>query len=426
MRKNLGHLLLGLVVVALLIFIKSQVEHSRYGLWFNARGYEILHSFIPTYNPDEDPSVIVLDISDLKRDANDATPQESLQEIVMALLESKAKAIAIDVDFTPHPNSQDPTKTGPRTNEDPDFFEFLHGLKNKGAHVFVGAKDFGVEPETWLGADEDKDLAVDITVIEENTTEVPAWLQCDNIKLKSISRALADAYGTHPPPPAWLNRVLTNYEDPENLKEEIVTDNSDNKVTCPRAFTLVNYAKLELIQKLTLQTLNRDSILVAKNVDGTSKFLNKMVIVGNGQPRAGEIQFVVPGRSKAVAGIYIHASAAHTLAADPVYKFKYRFAIFLDGLLGSLVVLGLFIVRLCSHKESNFSEHRWENRFVLISIVLTLSLGLIMVKLYNVLWLDFLLVIFALLLHSTVQNGLVYFPRRLFGQKAEATSKEES
>lgn len=425
MRKYLRHLILGLFVVAILIFTKIQVEHSRYGQWFNARGYEILHSFIPSYNPDEDPSVIVLDISDLKRDANDATPQESLQEIVMALLESKAKAIAIDVDFTPHPNSQDPTKTGARSDDDPKFFEFLHGLKNKGAHVFVGAHEFGVEPETWLGADEDKDLAVDISVIEENTTEVPAWLLCnDNIKLKSISRALADAYGTHPPPPAWLNSVLANYEDPENLKEEIVTDNSDNKVSCRRAFTLVNYAKLELIQKLILQTLDRDSILTAKNVDGNSKFLNKMVIVGNGQQGNKEIQFVPPGRSKAVPGIYIHASAAHTLVADPVYKFKHWFAIFLDGLLGSVVVVGLFIVRLRSRKDSNFSQYRWENRFVLISIAITLSLGLIMVKLYNVLWLDFLLVIFALLLHSTVQNGLVYLPRKLFGKKAEAAKKE--
>lgn len=244
LAKVLRPLVIGLLVVALLIITKIQVESSSSGHWFNARGYEVLHSFLTNYTPNEDPPVIVLDISDLNPNPRDPTPNERLRELVSALLESGARAIAIDINFAPRPD------TGARADNDPDFFEFLHAQKKKGAHVFVGVGKFGVKPEEWLGMDEDKDLAADMTIMDEDTTEMPAWLQCgENEKLYSISMALANAPGLHPQPPRWLKAVLGNYDDPEDLQQEIQPDSVGNKVLCRRAFTLVNYAKLELRTK---------------------------------------------------------------------------------------------------------------------------------------------------------------------------------
>src|SRR5260370_24578861 len=101
-QKRYRSLAIGIVVVAILVLVKIYVvEDSYFGHWSNARGYEFLHSLISPFNPDKDVSVVVLDISDLKRDANGTTPSKNLQEIVGALVESKARAIAIDIDFSP-------------------------------------------------------------------------------------------------------------------------------------------------------------------------------------------------------------------------------------------------------------------------------------------------------------------------------------
>lgn len=423
---KIRHLVIGLFAVALLIFIKVQVEDLSFGRWFNARGYEVLHSFLANYNPDADPPVIVLDISDLKRDPDGTVPNRSLRELVSALLESRAKAIAIDINFAPRTDPQD--RIGARAEDDPEFFEFLHAQKAKGAHVFVGVHKFGVDPAEWLGMEDDKDLAADMSLTDEGVedmTEVHAWLQCrENAKLYSISTALAETSDARPRPPRWLDGVLLNYDDPENLKGEEQTETGGKRVICRRAYTLVNYAKLELVQKLTLQTLDRDSILRAKDVEGVNRFQNKLVLIGNGQRGvAGEKFYTPPGRNRPVAGIYIHALAANTLVADPVYKFKHWFAILLDASLGLFVVVGLFIVRLRHRKDDSFSTPTWENRFIWTSIVVTLSVGFVLVKLYNVLWLDFLLVVLALLLHSRVQHGLAHVPQRLFGSKPETTKE---
>ena len=420
LAKVLRPLVIGLLVVALLIIVKIQVERSSSGHWFNARGYEVLHSFLTNYTPNEDPPVIVLDTSDLNPNPRDPTPNEKLSEIVNALLESGAKAIAIDINFATRPD------TGARADNDPDFFEFLHAQNKKGAHVFVGVGKFGVKPEEWLGMDEDKDLAADMTIIDEDTTEVPAWLRCsENEKLFSISMALANASGTHPQPPRWLKGVLGNYDDPENLQEETQTDSIGNKVLCRRAFTLVNYAKLELVQKLSLQTLDRASILRAKDVEGNNRFQNKLVLVGPAQRDMAPDKYFVLGREQnkpVVAGIYLHALATNTLVADPVYEFKHWFTILLDAALGLFVVLGLLVVRVRYRKDRSFSAHRWENRFIWAAMAVTLSLGFMLVKFYNVLWLDFLLVILALFLHSKVQYGLAYLPQRIFSNRPKTSN----
>src|SRR5215216_866535 len=154
-RKNYIDLAVGLVAVALLILVKVNVEDSYIGHWLDARGYELLHTFIPPFNREKEPSVVVLDISDLKRDIDGATPTKDLREIIEALVASRAKAIAIDIDFSPRVDPQNPLKTGARDEEDPEFFEFLRQQKKKGVPVFVGTYNIGAESKTWLGLEED-------------------------------------------------------------------------------------------------------------------------------------------------------------------------------------------------------------------------------------------------------------------------------
>lgn len=411
-HHNLRQLLLGLLVVALLVAAKTQLESTTPGRWLITRGYEWLHSFVVTYDPKEDLPVIVLDISNLKPAADGTTSAKSLRSIVEALVESGAKAIAIDVDFSPRLDSLEPTKTGARSEGDEDFFNFLHEQRKQGVPIFVGAHNVGVESKTWLGTEANKDLAANMALFENDSdsTEVQAWRECDGYdRLNSISRALAEAYNKRPALPEGLNRLLINYDDPEMVKSLQLKDKAGNSVVCHQAFTLVNYGKLELIEKLAQQTVDRNSIMMARDTEGQSKFKNKLVLIGNGQRDQSYDRYSVIGRSgpnETRAGVFIHAIATYTLVGDPVYRFKHWFAILLDSLLGAGVVIGVFVARKRPFQWNGRSFFPSEGLFVLIAIVTVFVLGVILVRVFHVLWLDFWLVLLALLLHSKVQEVL--------------------
>jgi len=411
-------LAIGLIVVAILILTKiTLIEGTSYGLWFNAFGYEVLHSFKPPFNPEKEPSVVILDISDLRREPDGTTPAKSLREIVEALVESKAKAIAIDIDFSPRIDAEEPLKTGPRSEDDPEFFRFLHEQRKRGIPVFVGAFHFGAETKTWLGLEEYKDLATDITLFDENTIQVPRWLQCDKgEKLNSISNALAEGSGIRPGPRPWLKRFLKDPEASENLSEISIPDQSGKAILCHRAFTFVNYSKLELSQMLLLQTIDRRSILLAKTAEGRSKFEDKLVIIGNAQRGKSSDEFVIIGRRKPIPGVFLNASAVYTLVDEPIFEFKHWVSILLDVMLGLLVVGGLFVLRFVHRRDVQYSITFSESILILVLIFVTLFVGILLVRALDVLWLDFSLVIFALLLHSKVQEWVLWIPTSAFSK----------
>jgi CHASE2 domain-containing sensor protein len=412
-------LMIGLAAITFLLAAKLYVEHTYIGHWLDARGYEVLHTFIPPFEPDDDLPVAVVDISDLKRDPNGTTPANSLREIVEALVASRAKAIAIDIDFSPQVDPQNPAGAGLRDENDPEFFEFLHEQKKGGVPVFVGAYNIGAEPKSWLGLEKYQDLAAEMTLFDEDTTQVPRWLNCGRgEKLNSISNALAEASAQRTAPPALLKGLLVDPEASENLQQTIKEATGGEQVPCQRAFTFVNYAKLELIQRVTLPATDGNAILSFKDEEGRSRFERKLVIIGNTQRGKASDCFVVLGRFKPISGAHIHASAAYSLVDEPVYKFKHWVTILLDALLGLFIVIGVLYVRWRHRDDARFSLHLWEGRFILFSILLTLLAGFIFVRFFHVLWLDFSLVVFALFMHSKVQEGIRRVPLMLFGTRS--------
>jgi CHASE2 domain-containing sensor protein len=405
-HHNKKQLLLGLLVVVLLVVAKTQLEITAPGRWLITRGYEALHSVIPTYDPKEDMPVVVLDISNLKPAPDGTTSATSLRVIVDALIESGAKAIAIDVDFSPRLNTLEPVKTGARSEEDEGFFDFLHEKKER-VPVFIGVHNVGVESKTWLGTEENKDLAVSMALFENeaDSTEVQAWRECDGYtRLNSISRALAEASGKRPEPTWWLRPFLVDYDDPHFVKSSAENDKAGKPVICRQAYTLVNYGKLELIEKLAEQTLDQTSISAARNTEGQSKFKDKLVLIGYAQRDHSVDRYPIIGRNgpnETYAGIFVHAIATYTLVAEPVYRFKHWVAILLDFLVGAIVVIGVFLARKRDKPGAIISP---ETKFILLAIFLVIIFGWTLVRVFNVLWLDFWLVLLALLLHSRVHH----------------------
>lgn len=404
------NLLIGLIIILILIVSKIYSEQL-YIKDVNAFVYKILQSALSRYQGDL--PVIVLDISDLKSDLSQNTPTKNLQEIIDALIQSQAKAIAIDIDFSPRVDPQHPEKSGARDKDDQFFFEFLHEQKQKKIPVFVGAYNIGLDPTSWLGTAENKDLAVDITLFHEDTTKVPKWLKCgDYEKLNSLSNALAEVYGGQSHLPDWLKRFVEDFESSENLTQFTKTDKNGNPISCQRAFTFVNYSKLELIQQLAIQTHDKTSIFSVKREDGINKFRDKLVIIGAGQRTRATDQFPITGIDKPVAGVYLHASATYTLTAEPVYKLGHRTSLGLDFLFGSLVILAIFIVVKCFGAPESSVQY-WESLIIGVSIVVAFSFAFFLAIKYQVFWLDFPLVGLALLLHSKVQDWIIGIPSLL-------------
>ena len=413
-RRVYADLFVGVTAIVVLILVKVYiVENSYFERWCNARGYEVLHKIIPPFDPDRELSVIVLDISGLRLGPDGATPTESLREIVQALADSGAKAIALDIDFSARID-REMMQINPRAEGDDEFFSFL---QQQSVPVFLGVYEgVGPDPETWLGLDERKKLAADMTIYDEDTTQLPRWLSCgDAVKLNSISMALAGASGQAQLKEPLLKSFLEDPESEENLKyESIMSSSRGVPVVCRRAFTFVNYAKLKLIQKLAIPVFDRASILSSNDEEGKNKFRDKLVIVGDGQRGTATDGFVIIGHDKPIAGVYLNASATYTLVDEPIYRPKHWVVITLDIVLGLILVLTLLLIRMRHVRVDKESFRLSEGMAITILAITPLVSAWVLVKFFQVLWLDVPFVIFAIFLHSRVQDGLEWIPMSIY------------
>lgn len=420
-KLNLG---IGIFVVLTLTAVKvCLVKDSHWGRWLDARGYELLHSIISPFNPEKDLSVSVLDISDVPRLPNGATPISSLQEIVEALVDARAKAIAIDIDFSP---GVEPINTATFEDQSEDlnrFYDKIQELRARNIPIFLGTFNVGPEPKTWLGLEETKNFAADITLFDQDTTLIPRWLSCDGgATLNSISLALSNTAGRQPMPNAPLKSLLEDPEEERNLRTTLLRNQAGADIICKRSFTFTNYSKLSLLQKLTLQWAGREALLSARDENGNGRFVGKLVLVGNTQRGKFTDPFVVAGRPEPVAGVYLHAAATYSLVDEPIYKFNHRVEIFVDLILGAGLVLALFLIRRMHLRKKSAKPKPYLSEGVLILglTVFLLLAACLLVKFFDVLWLDVSLVIIALFLHSKVQEGLLWIINRILGREDTA------
>ncbi|MCD9189214.1 MAG: CHASE2 domain-containing protein [Pyrinomonadaceae bacterium] len=407
-RQAFLFLFFGTLAVVLLIFLKVLFDQSNFGHKTNIMTYEFLQSVSLGSYTTELP-VVVLDISDLPLSSNGSVPPDKLREIVEGLFESGAKAVAININFTPRSDSAKPQEPPSLRNDgDFDFFDYLLEQRNKGNPVFLGVSEFNAEPETWLGMPEYQDLAADLTLCEtercENLSEVPMWIKCGEYpKLYSIGAAPANVFKDKPQPPFWLKPLLKDYEAEENLRQIRMTERNGDEISCQKALMPVNYTKLEQMESTAIPALTKEAVLQAYN-----KFRDKIVIIGKTQLGKTAATNVIIGRNDVVPGVFIPTMAAYTLVSDPIYELKSWFAITANLLTGGLLVSGLFIFRFEKWFKGE-SNQRWELVFLLIFIALILFSGVLIVRIYNLLWLDFLLVIFAPFLYSKFTNRIFMF-----------------
>lgn len=393
----LKYMIVGMIVTVLLLGGMILFEKSSFGHRAEMWAFEFLQRRLTPFDPKKDMPVVIVDIGQQPGgSSSQATSREYLRSLIDVLVERGPNAIAIDEDFSPN-------ETGWASDDDPEFFEFcLKTKRERGVPIFLGVHEARDEDsDTWLGSPKYKEMAVALMGPREDTSRMPLWVQYPGVseKLPSLSAALAKEYLKSAPKakwhwPEWAVHI-TSDGFPGRQRHVV-----GNRVEYDIAETLVNYSKLELIQKLTLPTVNSDFI-----ANSGDMFTSKMVIIGavtDATDASG-----VPGRDNATfAGVLLHASAAYTLAKEPLYEFTTAVRWILDLVISAFVLLcvaslNAFYIK----KDKKFSLEKWQARFIYLTVILVIGAGVALVRWGGVMWLDFILVIAALLMHPRIEHA---------------------
>ena len=389
---------IGLLATAILVGLKLLIEHTTWGkeneLWVFGKLQSSLSS-IDLNNP-----VVVLDIASLpggKR--GEPTPRKDLQTIIQALaeLEPKPIAIAVDVNFSPRGIHY-------AAPDDDKFFDFCLSItQNKKLPVFLAVGETKTAPpEAWLGSPLYKQMAVAAVADKYDTSHIPLWLEssASSEKLKTLNYALARQYrkqlpGAHP----WIEWALEthNEEFDPALQRRI-----DEHTSVEYQDRLVNYSKLDQMKVAAAPDTSAESIKRAG-----AKYSGKLVILGD---LFSADRVPVPGRVLDEPGSLVLASATYTLIKEPLFEFKWWVRVALDFLIAGLIIFAVAMIRRRSPDTSWISK---QAVFVYVAVLVVLIGGWQLVTWAGILWLDFLLVALALLLHPKTEHFVDHLLEKL-------------
>lgn len=383
-RKIVSDFVIGVLITILLVSAKIAVEHTYLGHRIELLAYEFLHRRLSSFDPSAPLPVVVLDISKLSGGKDGTTTsRQQLQTMIDALLETEPRGIAIDHNFSPD------RKSGLwRSKDDPDFLDHLRAKTTSDIPIYVGVISENVapgEPDLWLGSKEFRELATYMDINDEDTTKVPLWVRCGSEKVYSISGRLAQSMPHTPQPPRLLRPIFRDLAQEEQECGE----------QCRCAYTLVNYAKLEAMQAQSLPIITADAI---KNAE--DKFHERFVLLGDGKLTRAQDPFVVVGRTTPVTGVFLHATALYTLVSEPLYLFTESARVAIDLLLAILILSLVGILRWRHLNDENFVYHQREKVLIWLAVATVFIVGILLIQWLHIIWLDFVLVILALLLHQ--------------------------
>lgn len=384
----LRYLVIGGLTTCLLIVVKLAVEHTTWGHEFQLWIFGELQGSLAAI--DLDNPVVVVDISKLPGGRIDQpTPREDLKTIISALadLQPQPRAIAVDINFSPKGSKYSAA-------DDEEFFEFCLAIRNqKKVPVFLAvAETKTAPPEAWLGTEEYEELAVAVPGDKNDASRIPLLVKSPESSkpLNTLNYALALEYRrTLAQPHPWIGwAVDKNVELADELQHEtLVTEGG----TIEYVERMVNYSKLNQMKLAAHSDLDAASIKRA-----AANYSNKLVILGDLESDA----VYVPGY-----GIYPGSlalgSATYTLIKEPLFEFKCWMRLLLDFLIAGSIIVAVALIRRKSPDKSWTSK---QSLFITAAVLVVWFSGWGLVKWAGVLWLDFLLVALALLLHPKTEH----------------------
>ena len=382
-KRQIGlELLKGVLFIALLAGIKMIVEHTPAGESIERSGYDYLQKQLSSSDP---VPVVVVDFSALEPEEFNvngqigiATPRKTLQELITAATEVKARVIAVDIDFSPGP-------TGYMYPGDPQFFEFC--LRNKVPVVLGISRTESLTPDKWLGNEDYQALAASM-IVPNDTRKMPKWIRVekDAAHGPTLAAALAERFQQAESRLAkWLHVYqLVEQVSEKELGQDVVVGEFP-----------VDYSPLKTLIDKTFTTANP---IVVK--DQAHLLRDKIVLFGRGKLSNDGDRFTVEGFGHQVPGVYVHASAAYTLHNARLYELTSGSRLGIDVALSLIVLIGVIAFRYYFGLE----HHLLQIVFTVLVIVLAFIFGVAFVAQTRILWTDFILVLALLILHVPVER----------------------
>jgi CHASE2 domain-containing sensor protein len=401
------------IVTAALMFTKYWFEKTPPGRWTETSVFSGSEMLLSKFSHQRLP-VVVIDIQQLKDGFTAAAPtsRKELTDIITALSAVGAKAIGVDIDFSPDEHGYI------SRTEDPEFFDFC--LKtSKTTPVFLGVyRTRFMGPESWLNQAKYQSLAADLAGNEipgrKVTLRAKPWLVVypQKQELPAMGYALARAYAAPhglPETYAWLKPlVISDKVEEADARPETVADEERGR--------LLNYSKLDQIN--TERSLATDSSAIKR---AAADFAGKIVVLGDNDSRRNGGDVFHPPWHEDAPGVLFHSIGAYTFAFEPLFEFTHGTRTGIDLLL----TLPFFLIAYLKARHAGHAldavssaayEETWrkiELRTVLISTGVIILAGFGLFFICNVLWLDFVLVIAALAIHPFLSRWMERLSRWL-------------
>lgn len=401
--STFGHTLLtGLLVTAVILFIKWCFEHHRLYQGYQSSSYVWLQSRLRPPVGRDDLPVAIVDIHQLapiEKQTNERkffiTPRYELLELITKVAEQGPSVIGVDIDFSPNQFGYMDLE-----NDQVFFRKLMEVSKRTNVPIFLGIRRSQEKfPERWLGATEFNSLPASIWIPPDQRKVLKSLVisresTAETRRGRSMALVLAEAHLKHPiqSSTGWIIRRDSQEEITPNVKAEEF---------------LVDFSPLKLMQDLRLTTRNASSI-----ADLGWTLQGKVVLIGDGETNDTRDTYGVPNDAypSGIAGIFKHAAGVYTLIKAPLYEFTTFGRIVVDFLLALMVLIPVALLRrkVAQDPGSTFAEHTAVITFTVVVIIIAFFVGVMFVHFTRVMWDDLPFVILALCSHRLISK-IVYF-----------------
>lgn len=391
-KAILFDVLTGALFIAVMVLLKLAVEHTAFGKQMELAGYNLLQLQLSH----KDIPITVVDISDSKTviaNGHEVTSRDELRNVVEAIANQKPRAIGIDIDFSPEDNDY-------VTPFDPGFFEFCKKVREeKGVPVFLGIHRTQLaSPKLWLGSEDYKELAAAIAMPEKGNRKAPRWIKPEGSSEEgqTMSLALADAFRNGEGPSEHRPSTL-----PRWMVEPISEARFSRGGTA--AEFLIDFSPLEDLQ--TPGKTLRFALPSAISSQG-ELLRDKVILIGEATLDKTSDTFIAPGREELTPRIFQLACGVYTLIQGPLYELTGWGRVFIDVMLSGTILIMVSSIRWYykDRSQREVAAHRLQKFLTLVVGLAAMIFGVLFVRAHGVMWDDFILVVVALLLHSSVER----------------------
>lgn len=384
--------LTGALFIAVMVLLKLAVEHTAFGKQMELAGYNLLQLQLSH----KDIPITVVDISDWKpaiANGYEVTSREELQKLVEAIANQKPRAIGIDIDFSPEDNDY-------VTPFDPKFFEFCKTIRERmGVPVFLGIhRTQASPPERWLGSEDYKELAAAVAMPEKGNRRAPLWIKPEGSSEEGPTMSLALAH-------AFRNAEGPLEHGPLTLPHWMVEPVSEESFSSggTAAEFLIDFSPLEDLQTPS----NTLRVPIPSIISSQGElFRDKVILVGEATLNKTSDTFIAPGREELTPRIFQFACGVYTLIQGPLYELTGWGRVFIDVMLSGIVLIIVSSIRWYykDRSERKVATHKLQKVLTFVVGLAALICGVLFVRAHRVMWDDFILVVVALLLHSSVER----------------------